>query len=88
MSRRNNDNDVRIFAMLKYGRNEKMTFCVFIDIEWQKLLLGVFIFIGRVGFYPKHVLRWRSRRLRLWAEILALQIHTIFYSKMQRCLIE
>ena len=32
-SRRNNDNDVGTFAMLKYGRNEKMTFCVFIGHE-------------------------------------------------------
>ena len=39
-SRRNNDNDVRTFVMLKYGRNEKMMFCVFIGHERQKLFWG------------------------------------------------
>ena len=42
-SRRNNDNDVGTFVMLKYGRNEKMTFCVFIGHEQQKLFWGIFI---------------------------------------------
>ena len=31
------DNDVGTFAMLNYGRNEKMTFCVFIGHKLQKL---------------------------------------------------
>ena len=43
LSRRNNDNDVGTFVMLKYGRNEKLTFCVFIGHERQKLFWGIFI---------------------------------------------
>ena len=35
--------------MLKYGRNEKMTFCVFIGHERQKLFWGIFSFIRRVS---------------------------------------
>ena len=33
--------------MLKYGRNEEMTFCVFIGLERPKLSWGIFIFIRR-----------------------------------------
>ena len=47
-SRRNNDTDVGTFAMLKYGRNEKMAFCVFIGHERQKLFVGIIIFKRRV----------------------------------------
>ena len=43
LSKRNNDNDVGTFVMLKYGRNEKLTFRVFIGHEWQKLFWGIFI---------------------------------------------
>ena len=43
LSRRNNDNDVGTFVMLKYGRNEKLTFRVFIGHERQKLFWGIFI---------------------------------------------
>ena len=39
---------VGTFAMLKYGHNEKMTFCVFIGHERQKLFWGIIIFIRRV----------------------------------------
>ena len=31
--------------MLKYGRNEKMTFCAFTGLERQKLFWGIFIFL-------------------------------------------
>ena len=47
-SRRNNDDDVGTFAMLKYGRNEKMTFCILIGHDRQKRFWGIFIFISRV----------------------------------------
>ena len=36
--------------MLKYGRNEKMTFCIFMGHEWRKLFLCIFIFI--IGVPP------------------------------------
>ena len=47
-SRANNDNGVATFAMLKYGRNEKIKFCVFIGHERQKLFGAIIIFIKRV----------------------------------------
>ena len=43
LSRRNNDNDVGTFVMLKYERNENTRFCVFIGHERQKLFWGIFI---------------------------------------------
>ena len=36
------------FATLKYGRNEKMTFFIFIGHERKKLFWGITIFIRRV----------------------------------------
>ena len=47
-SRSNNDNDIGAFAMLKYGRNEKMMLYVFICHERRKLFWGIIIFIRRV----------------------------------------
>ena len=60
--------------MLKYGRNEKMTFCVFIGHERQKQFWG-FIFISRVP--PSNVvvvtfLRRRLKRYRLLMEEIAV----------------
>ena len=46
-SRRNNDNDVGTFGMLKYGRNEKLKFCIYIGHEGQKLFWGIIIFIRK-----------------------------------------
>ena len=31
--------------MMKYGRNEKMTFCIFVGHKRHKLFWGIFIFI-------------------------------------------
>ena len=45
----NNDNDIGTFAMLTYGRNAKMTFCVFMSEERHKPFLGMFIFIMGVS---------------------------------------
>ena len=39
---------MRTFAMLKYGRNEKLLFCVFIGHEPQKQFRGIIIFSRRV----------------------------------------
>ena len=77
--------------MLKYGCNEKITFCVFIGHERQKLILGIIIFIRR--FPPSnlvvltslltslrmgYLLRRRLRRYRLlMAEIAVLVVFDI-----------
>ena len=89
--RRNNGNDIGTFAMLKCGRNEKMTFCVFIGHERQKLFWGMFIFIRRVppsnlviltnmlaSFRKGYFLRRRLKRyLLLMAEIAVLMVFDI-----------
>ena len=62
--------------MLRYGRNEEMTFCVFIGHERQKLFWGIFSLIRRVpvsNFANVHSLRRRLKRYRsLMAEIAVL----------------
>ena len=50
--KKNNDNDIGTFAMLTYGRNAKMTFCVFMSQERHKPFLGMFIFI--IGVSPSN----------------------------------
>ena len=90
-SRRNNDNDVGTFAMLKYGRNETMTFFVLIGHERQKLFWGIIIFIRRVppsnfvvvtflltSLRQGYFLRRRLKRYRLlMAEIAVLMVFDI-----------
>ena len=77
--------------MLKYGRNEKMTFCIFIGQERQKLFWGIFIFIRRVppsnlvvvtflltSLRKRYFLRRRLNRYRLlMAEIAVLMVFDI-----------
>ena len=77
--------------MLKYGRNEKMTFCVFVGHERHKLFWGIFIFIRRVpqsnlvvvtslltSFRKGYFLRRRLKRYRLlMAEIAVLMVFDI-----------
>ena len=81
--------------MLKYGRNDKKTFCVFIGHERQKLFWGIFIFIRRVApsnlvvvtflltsLRRGYFLRRRLKRYRLlMAEIAVLMFNTGFYPK-------
>ena len=79
-------------AMLKYGRNEKMTFFVFIDHERQKLFWGIFIFIRRVppsnlvgvtflltSLWKGYILRRRHKRYwPLMAEIAVLMFFFLY----------
>ena len=74
--------------MLKYGRYEKkMTFCVFIGHERQKLFWGIIIFIRRVipsnfavvtflltSLRKGYYLRRRFKRYRLLMEKIAVLI--------------
>ena len=74
--------------MLKYGRNEKMTFCVFNGPERQKLFWGNFSFIRRApasnfvvvtflltSLRKGYFLRRRLKRYRfLMAEIAVLMV--------------
>ena len=93
VTRRNNDNDVWTFAMLKYGRNEKMTFCVFIGHERQRLFWDIFIFIRRVpssnfvvvtflliSLRKVYFLRRRLERYRLLMTEIAIFI--VFYIRL------
>ena len=77
--------------MLKYERNEKMTFCVFIGHERQKLFWVTIIFIRRVppsnyvvvtflltSLRKGYFLRRQLRRYRLlMAEIAVLMVFDI-----------
>ena len=79
------------FAVLKYGHNEKMTFCVIIGHERQKLFWGIKIFIRRVppsncvvvtflltSFRKGYFLCRRLKRHRLlMAEIAVLMVFDI-----------
>ena len=71
--------------MLKYGHNEKMTFCAFIGREQQKLFWGIILFIRRVppsnfvvvtflltSLRKGYFLRRRLKRYRLLMEKIAV----------------
>ena len=77
--------------MLKYGRNEKMTLCVFLGHERQKLFWGIIIFIRRVpsshfavvtvllAFLRKGCfLRRRLKRYQILIEEIAVLVCTFF----------
>ena len=84
--------------MLKYGRNEKMTFCVFIGHERQKLFWGILTFIRRVppsnlavvtfllsSFRKGCFLRRRLKRCRLsMAEMSVLMAFDILLQTSSR----
>ena len=76
-SRRNNDNIVVTFAILKYGSYEKMTFCACVGHERYKLFWNIFIVIVGVPpssfFCSEFFVNFFTKGLFLASTTLALQ---------------